>query len=338
MEEFLYVVEQAPGQISLLLKRTPIEKVLKREDLEPAARRKLELVLDIKGYAEDEVGLVRNSSYAIYTEIERDAVVYNLTATPALSLDTLRWKFPVVGEVPYLGFFSRDKALKKKRELEGQGYDVYVRTAGAYSMLGIVADPLYSPLLRLRESDLANLIIHELVHATVWVEGHVEFNENIAVFIGNQGAYEYCCSRFGKDSEQAVYVLAKNADDRIFSDYINELYFELDELYARDDLPEDAKLKEKEGIFNSSRERFKQDVIPSMSTGRYIGFAEMKLNNAVVVSRKVYYKDLSLYQEIFDMLGSSLPRMVEFLMGVEKAGGNPEAYCRDWLAKRDQPR
>ncbi len=330
-EELSYLVQQAPGQISLLLNRTPVEKVLKREDLAPEIRQKLEMGLDIKDYAEKEIGLVRNKSYTIYTEIDRDAVVYNLTATPALSLEPLTWKFPVVGEVPYLGFFKKDDALDKRDELEGRGNDVYVRRAGAYSMLGIVADPLYSPLLNMREADLANLIIHELVHGTVWIEGRVEFNENIALFIGNQGAFEYCRDRFGEDSEQALYVWASNEDDRIFSNWINGLYDDLEALYSRADLADGQKLKAKDEIFLSHVKRFDEEILPRISSGTYSGLAGIKLNNAFVVSRKVYYKDLSLYREIFEKLDSDLSRMVDFFKDVEASGQEPESYCRDWL-------
>ncbi len=330
-EELFYLLEQAPGQISLLLNRVPIERMLKKDKgLDPEVRRKLELVLDVKRYAEDEIGLVRNSSYTIYTEIDRDAVVYNLTACPRLSLKPLTWRFPVVGEVPYLGFFKKDNGLRKKAELEDAGCDVYLRRAGAYSMLGIVADPIYSPLLRWRDADLANLIIHELTHATVWVKGNVEFNENIALFIGNQGALEYCRDRLGKDSE-VRYILASNEDDRIFSVYLNDLYGELNALYDRDDLSDQEKLKAKTEVFARSKKKFKKEVLPEMSSGRYRGFLELEMNNAVVTSRKVYYKDLSMYQEIFENLGSDLARMVEFLKDVELRGGDPEAYCREWL-------
>jgi predicted aminopeptidase len=235
-----------------------------------------------------------------------------------------------VGEFPYLGFFKKSNGLRKKAELEDAGFDVYLRRAGAYSMLGIVADPIYSPLLRLRDADLANLIIHELTHATIWVQGNVEFNENIAVFIGNQGALEYCRDRLGKDSE-ARYILASNEDDRIFSIYLNELYGELEALYERPDLSDQEKLKAKAEVFAKSREKFKEEVLPGMSSGRYRGFLELELNNAVVTSRKVYYKDLSMYREIFEHLGSDLSRMVEFLKDVEKRGGDSEAYCREWL-------
>lgn len=331
-EEFFYLVEQAPGQFSLLIKREGIEKILKRPDLDAATREKLELVLDIKSYAENDIGLVRNPSYTIYTELNRDAVVYNLTACPALSLEPLRWDFPVVGQVPYLGFFKKSDGIKKMSRLESQGHDVYLRPCGAYSMLGIVSDPLYSPLLRLREADLANLIIHELVHATVWVEGEVEFNENIALFIGDRGSYEYCVSRWGEESPQAVYAKASKSDDRIFSEWMDGLFLELESLYNSEGITEPDMLSMKRDIIERHRIRYNEQVLPSMSSGSYRDFEEGVLDNAYIASRRVYFSDQTLYEEIFEKCGSDLSRMVEFFRDVDARGVKPEPYCREWVS------
>jgi len=327
-------LSQAPGQLALLANRVPIEQVLKRNELEPWVREKLELALSVKGYAE-ELGLVQNKSYTLYRELNRDAVCYNLTATPKLSLKPLSWEFPVVGRVPYLGFFKPKDALKKKQELENKSYDVYVRRVGAYSMLGIVPDPLYTPMLKYDSWELANIIIHELTHATIWAKGYPEFNENLALFIGNQGAIDFCLKKYGAGSKEVEYAIGSNQDDQLFQQYLSGLKKELEELYARSDLSEDEKLKLREEIFQKSKRDFQENWLPKMKSDYYTGWNKLELNNAVIASRLVYYHDLSLYQSVYEKLGSDLKKMIEFMKEVvknaEKEKLNPEKYLQTWL-------
>jgi predicted aminopeptidase len=277
---------------------------------------------------------VHNQSYSIYKKLDRDALTYNLTAAPKLSLEPLHWKFPVVGEVPYLGFFKKSDADKKEAELKGKGYDVYVRTAGAYSMLGIVADPVYSTMLKDPDAELANTIIHELTHGTVWAKGYADFNENLALFVGNQGAVNYCTDRFGKDSAEVKYAIGSNHDDLVFQQYLAGLAKELKDLYARKDLSDQDKLKKREEIFAATKEDFAKNWMPKMATSDYSRWPKVNLNNATVASRLVYFHDLSLYQKIYEKNGSDLKKMVAFVKNVvDTQPGDPEKNLKAWLDK-----
>lgn len=333
-EEFNYLMSQAPGQIALLFGRVPIERVLKRKDLEPEVRRKLELALAVKKYAENDLGLVQNNSYAIYRRLEREALSYNLTACPKLSVDPLRWQFPVVGEMPYLGFFKKEDADKKQAELEKKGYDVYVRKVSAYSMLGIVADPIYTPMLKYSDYDLANTIIHELTHGTVWAKGWPEFNENLALFVGNQGALNFCIQRYGSDSEEVRYGLGSNADDLLFQQYLAQLEKQLRSLYGRKDLSDEQKLQSREQLFAETKKDFRENWMPRMQTTDYARWPDLELNNATVASRLVYFHDLSLYQKVYEKNGSDLKKTVGFIKSVvAEQKGDPEDNLREWLKK-----
>lgn len=333
-EEFIYLLEQAPGQLALLMDRVPFKKVLADPDLDPEVRKKLEFVLDVKGYGVEEIGLLRNKNYEVYVKIDRDAVNWNLTACDPVSLTPLRWEFPVVGKVPYLGFFKKKNADKKERKLKEQGYDVYVRTAGAYSMLGIVADPLYSPLTKRREEDLANLVIHEMLHSTVFIKGQMEFNENLALFVGNQGSYNYLVGKYGADSEQAAYALGSNVDDNTFSVEIMALSNNLDKMY-KSDISDDEKLKQKAKIIEEHKRRFREEVLPAMKTRGYRTWPDKDINNATVISRTTYFHDLSLYENIYHAHGDDLKAVIDFFKEVaEMEGVDPEGYAKEWLASK----
>lgn len=329
-EEWGYLLQQAPGQFSLLLHREKIVKILKSPGLEPETKSKLELVLAVKQYAEDQIGLVHNANYTVYAPIDREAVVWTLSACPPLSFQAKTWKFPIVGEAPYLGFFQKADGEKKQAQLEAEGYDVYLRPAGAYSMLGIAADPIYSPLLHLSDAELANLVVHELTHATIWVPGQVEFNESVALFIGNQGALEFLQQRFGPDSDQVREALGANEDDKIFSVFLGELYQELDLLY-QSHLSEPEKLKRKAEIIAENRQRFRDQVLPRMKTDNYQRFPDSVINNASILQRKLYYKEVSLYYRVFEAHHRNLPATVEFFKEQAQRGGEVENAIREWL-------
>lgn len=333
-DELKYLLEQAPGQAALLTRRVSFKRMLKDPKLDPEVRKKLEFVLAVKNYGVEEIGLLRSKNYEIYVKIDREAVSWNLTACDPVSMTPLTWDFPVVGKVPYLGFFKKEDADKKAEELKKQGYDVYLRTAGAYSMLGIVSDPLYSPLTKMRDEDLANLVIHEMTHSTVWIKGYPEFNENLALFVGNQGSYNYLVKRYGQDSSPAAFALGSNDDDKLFADEIMKLYHELDAMY-KSDLSREEKLKQKAAIIAEHQRRFREEVIPNLHTDQYNSWPDKAINNATVISRTTYYHDLQLYEDLYRGMNHELKAVVDFfkkIMERKDASLDPEKAAREWIA------
>jgi predicted aminopeptidase len=334
-EEARYLMQQAPGQLALLMDRVPFKKLLADPNLDPKIRAKLLLVLDVKKYAVETIGLKRNKNYEVFVPLDREAVSWNLTAAQSLSMSPLTWKFPMVGEVPYLGFFKEGDALAKQKELQAQGYDVYVRTAGAYSMLGIVSDPLYSPLLRYRDAELANLVVHEMTHGTVFFKDEMEFNENLALFVGNQGSYNYLVQKFGADSEESRYAIGANEDDVVFGREIMAVFNELDTMF-KSSLSDADKMKKKDEIIAAHKKHFRDEVLPAMKTDTYTRWPDKDINNATIISRKVYFHDLTLYDNLYQAHHQDLHAMVDFFKdAMIKKDLKPEQYAKDWL--KDHP-
>lgn len=208
----------------------------------------------------------------------------------------------------------------------------WIRTANAYSSLGIVPDPIYTPMLRWRDYDLVNTIIHELVHATVWAKGYPEFNENFALFIGKRAALDFCIEKFGPNSEEVKYGIGSNYDDLLFQKYLSRLEEQLLSLYGRTDLTEEEKLKEREKIFAQTKIDFEKSWLPKMKTGDYQHWSRIELNNATIASRLVYYHDLSLYEKVYEKLGGDLARMVKFVKElIAKNRGDPEKLLQVWI-------
>jgi len=190
-----YVVRSAYFQAELLRARQPIEKIRASGALDETQQQKLALVADVKDYGK-EIGLDATDNYeTIAWDWERK--IWNLSACKPLSLKPRVWTFPIVGKVPYLGFFRTEDAEDWRTRLEEKGYETYLRTAGAYSTLGWFRDPILKPMLKWDDHRLANTVLHELAHATLWIKGSVKFNESFANFFGEQAAIQYLTSRHG---------------------------------------------------------------------------------------------------------------------------------------------
>ena len=99
----------AAGQMDLITRARPIPEVIEQGgDAALAAR--LDRVRDIRAFASRELGLPDNGSYTKYTELGRPFVLWNVFATPALSLKPRQWCFPVAGCVNYRGYFREEDA------------------------------------------------------------------------------------------------------------------------------------------------------------------------------------------------------------------------------------
>ncbi len=110
----------------------------------------------------------------------------------------------MVGNVPYLGFFDVNEARDFADELRVEGYDADVRGAAAYSSLGwSTIDPILSTMLGGGDEGvggLANVVLHESVHATFYVPGQSPLNESVAEFLGDRFAVAYLGETFGEHS------------------------------------------------------------------------------------------------------------------------------------------
>jgi len=142
------------------------------------------------------------------------------------------WLFPFLGTFPYKGFFNLEKAKSEFNKLEQQGYDSYIRPVEAWSTLGWFKDPILSNTLNRKIGDLANLIIHELTHSTIYVKDSVEFNENLATFIGDKGAESFLTYKYGIESLEFLNYQASKNDRKKFSDHFLQSANILDSLYA----------------------------------------------------------------------------------------------------------
>lgn len=200
----LYVARVGWSEARILLARQPIAEVIARPDVDPALRARLELVLAVRAYAADTLGLRVGDSYGTYAEVDDRAQVYVVSAARRDRLESHTWWYPIVGRVPYRGFFSRAEAEAAGEGLARDDLDVDVRPAVAFSTLGWFADPLLSTTAAAPPVALAETVLHELFHATLWVKGATAFNESAATFVGHRGAAAFFCTGPVADAERCA--------------------------------------------------------------------------------------------------------------------------------------
>lgn len=319
----LYLSQAAAGQFHILFGARNIEEVIADPATKPRLKKTLELVQDVKKFGEKELGLTPTANYEKYVDIGRDYLVMVLSASDPVQFKPHTWWFPIVGTVPYKGFFDKSNAEKAAKVLQNEGLETYVRVSPAYSTLGWFNDPLLSTMTLYGEYYLINTVIHESTHATMFIPGGITFNENLASFIGNKGSFDYYAQRFGKESKQ--YVTAKNFlhDQAIFNDFIDQLYQRLNKMYTSN-ISREQKLKLKPEIIKEMKEKYTKETIPKYKSNSYKGFTKRTWSNPVILSYKRYYQDMSKFKALYEQQGQDIGQMIKYLK--ENESSIPEIF------------
>ncbi|MSP24374.1 MAG: hypothetical protein EXR75_04265 [Myxococcales bacterium] len=295
-----YLVQAAAGQDEIAYRARPIAEVLADPHEDANTRRMLSAVGDVKEFAAAN-GLIATSSYSSYADLERSAVVWVVTAAPALSLVARTWTFPIVGDVPYLGWFERRDAERFAAGLRDEQLDVYLRPARAYSTLGWFEDPVLSTMLGPREhrgdSELAALVevvLHESLHGTAYVKSQSLYNESLASFVAEELTARYLDARGHVGGAGSAAYTAELARDRARAQRMLETRASLEVLY-RSPLRELAKLAEKRRIFDALE--------------RELGLAG-KLNNAALAQSQTYHAGGAAFATLFAACGGDMRRFL----------------------------
>lgn len=201
-----YLAQAAHGQLELLAKSRPLQEVV--DDPQTPLRTALLLaeIPAIKQYGRS-YGLKIKRNYNAYSAIGRPAAVWFVGAADPVAFKPLKYCFPIVGCFAGLGWFDEEEGVRHKLELERQGYDAIVRPASAYSTGGWFPDPVLSTMLGGGDDafpELANVILHESVHATILVPDQPFFNESVATYVADTLTDNWIIERFGRGSPEEL--------------------------------------------------------------------------------------------------------------------------------------
>ena len=311
----LYISKLGWHQSSIAYHSVPVEEVLEKEGMDLEAKEKIRLIQEVKHYGEEKLGLTRTKSYSKYFEV-KGPVLHVITASEKDCLKLYHWNFPITGKVTYKSFFTKEDVLKEKRFLEGKGYDTFVQQAGAYSTLGWLKDPIFSSMLQWGEATLANLILHEMTHASIYFKGQTDFNEQLATFVGNQGAIGFLIEKYGKESKEVVEAIRNQEDDLLFSRWIDQACQQLSNFYSKE-ISRDEKIKGRKEIFCSLKGEFRKI---SFKTDGYKNFEKLDINNAVLLAYRRYIHRLEKFEVLYEQLGRDTRKVVEYFKTIRASG------------------
>ena len=238
-----YGIRQGYGQFKIVWQSKPIEEFLIDPRFPDSLKKKLHLIEEVRTYAIDSLGLKDTENYKTLFDQKGEELMWVVQACEPFALKPKLWDFPVVGSVPYKGFFEKKRAIDERSRLESDGYDVSIRNPGGWSTLGWFKDPILSGMLKRDDGDLASLIIHEMLHATIFVKDDVDFNENLASFVGDTASYYFLASKFGKDSKEFLEYLHDDQDYRKYSRHILKGTQKLDSVYQSMNAEEPIEIK-----------------------------------------------------------------------------------------------
>jgi predicted aminopeptidase len=330
-----YAFSAIAGQFRLLSSVEPIEVALEDPSLSEEQRDKLAFVVRVRDYAEHVIGLNAGDSYRSFANLGDEPLAWNLSAARKDAFEAYFWDLPLVGSLPYLGFFDYDQALAERDRLVDEGWDTLVYEVDAYSTIGLLPDPLTSALLRRDRISLADTVMHELLHNTIFQPGETTFNESMATFVGRQAGLEFLAFEYGAGSDVLVEAHRNYQDEDRHAAFIAGLIAEVRTLYEQD-LSSEEKIAQREAIFESGRQRYATEVLPYLHdrTG-YETYTTFKYNNAFLLANVRYNNDQDVFAAVYEMTGRNWAHTLSIFAEAANAP-MPFQYLRDVVGPEHQ--
>jgi predicted aminopeptidase len=315
-----YLAKQGGYLLRTTTGTRPLKSVIADASTPSETREFLLRVQDIKAFAVQSVGLSNNDNYTRYKEISRDHLVDVVQACDAASFDAYMWDYPFLGRLPYRGYYEKPDADQEASRLRTIGYDVIVRPVDAFSTLGFAKDPVYSFMKGYSAFQIASLIIHEQTHATLFLKGQPDFNEEMASFVGDEGAFEWLKHTYGEDSSEYRGAVDEKADADLFVSLLQGLSGRLRAVYAGG-MAREEKLRQKAQIIEEFRRTMIGSNAPRFRTPQYGNLGTITLNNAVLSLYSLYSDDIPLLRSWFETrCEGSLKRFMESMKELASHG------------------
>lgn len=294
-----YLSRQAAGQADILLNDRPVAEVLHDPAVRREQRRNLRVLLAAKRFGVKRLGMEEGATlYCTWYDTGDDPVAWNVTACEKDRFEAKTWWFPVVGTVPYLGFFHEPDATALAEELEDdEDLDVLKRGVGAYSTLGWFDDPVFSSALEGEAYDTARLVLHEMAHAVVFFPGEVRWNENFATLVGDRGVIAFFEARYGLESPRVLQAKLRQLEANVLGARLDFVLGELNALYASQ-LPRPEKLRLRQEIFDRGKASLRTNDLAASRVGKR--WLERPWNNALFMSWKRYRGGQAELEAILD--------------------------------------
>lgn len=313
-----YYAQAVNGQLEVYAQTRRIADIIADPTADPALKEKLAEVLRIREYASRELGLPENDSYRSYADLKRPYVLWNVFATPELSLKAREWCFPITGCVGYRGYFSEKRAATFAARRRAAGDDVHVGGVAAYSTLGWFDDPMLNTIIHRPLPEIAGLVFHELAHQQLYVRGDTAFSESFAVAVELEGVRRWLQAHGAADDYAAYAARLRRREE-----FVALVLKHRDRLEALYESPASVAEKRagKARIFAELRAEY--EVLKATSWQGYSGYDRwfaQDLNNAHLVSLGMYHRHVPAFQVLLARHRGDLPA---FYQDVQTLGRLP---------------
>jgi predicted aminopeptidase len=323
-EDVRYLTRAGIEQTLILEKRRPIQRLVDDPKLPAETRGYLQLVLAVRAHAV-ELGLDAGKTYTTYSDVGRDTLLLVLSASPKDCICPHTWKYPIVGRIPYKGFFDVKMAQRAAGELAARGYDTYLRPAAAYSTLGWFEDPLLSTAMVKDSVELAALVFHEIGHNSLYVKSATPFNESFAQLVGYRATEEFFRSR--GDTVLADRARDRWSDEMVLAEFYHDLLGRLQGFYATKP-PPDSLEAGRVAIARWSREQLEGPLGARLKVLRVGRLAERPINNAALVGVLLYRTHLDWFDRWYERQGRSIKASVAALKQLMQGATGDSAFAR----------
>jgi len=309
-----YLARAGWEEAKILRGRRDIARMVRDSAVSPVVRGKLQLVLAARAYAAESLGLPAKQSFTQFTQLATDTLVLVLSGAARDTLAPVTWWFPIVGRVPYKGYFDVREAQREEQRLRDAGYDTYLRPSPAFSTLGWFNDPLLSTTLASDSSDIANTVVHELTHNRFYAPGGAIFNESFANFVGARGGAAFFRSR--GDTVNAVRTEQRWEDEKRLGAFWTRVKDSLELAYAAHPGPEGRapRLAARDSVYGWARRQLVDSVGPQLRTFPAWYAARVRLDNAALLARRVYMSDLAGFDRVWEGQGRDLKATIAKLI------------------------
>lgn len=321
-----YYAQSVKGQMEIWQGSRPISSVLEDPEVSKGVKDMLELALEIRRFAVEELHLPDNDSYTKFVDLDRPYMVWSVFAAPELSLEPVEWCFLIVGCVNYRGYFTKDSAQEFADQISDQGFDVYVGGVPAYSTLGWFDDPLPNTVLKYSKGDFAGLIFHELAHQVAFAKGDTVFNESFASTVERLGVERWLMVS-GDASEIARYRLDKKRDQQVV-DLILDYRAQMEAAYSAN-TSDTEKRRIKQQLVAELKEAYARITKDWKGYSGYRYWFEQPINNAKLISIATYNELIPAFEKLLQNHGGDLK---SFYQSVIELAEQPKSSRREALA------
>jgi predicted aminopeptidase len=295
-----YALNMGYHQLKIVHNARPLSEVLNDTTVADSIKVKIRFIQEVRHFAIDSLGLSDTDNYTELFDQGGKPILWNLSACKPYEFSPKEWSFPIAGKFPYKGFFNLENAKEEAKDLKDEFWDTRIYSVSAWSTLGWFKDPILSNMLFRSEGSLAETIIHEMTHATLYIKDNAEYNENLAQFVGEEGARRFLINKFGDESKIVKKYLNEDGDYQKFVQHILNGTKLLDTLYNKSEFKVKAdSVKKIEKYSLIKKIILNVDTISFFSKDDFAMDTLYLPNNAFFMSYRRYHAQSNTFKDEF---------------------------------------